>query len=285
MHRNTSVASIALKSGPSSSKYLLSTKTAGSEADAEAEQYPIAFDNVVIATPWQYSDINVSEDLFQHRIDEIPYTRLHVTLFASPFRLSPEYFGLEPGSKAPDSVLTTLAPRDDAKAGSEGAGKAGFYSVSTLRTVTNPDTLKDEFIYKIFSPEKVTAEFLSDLLGVKVPPSIVPAQKSEKDSPQTVHPISWYHPHVFNSYPIEYPRVTFQDPILRDGLYYLSGIESFISCMETSALMGMNIAKLITEDFSDVGAADQEKSETVETDAAQEVLGQPEKDGLVADEL
>ncbi|GKT55810.1 prenylcysteine oxidase [Colletotrichum tofieldiae] len=281
VQKNTSVTSIALKPGPSSSKYLLSTKDVHSEADAETDQYPVAFDNVVIATPWQYGDISVSKDLFQKKIDEIPYTKLHVTLFASPFRISPEYFGLEAGSRAPDSVLTTLNPKDDSKAGSEGAGKAGFYSISTLRTVTNPDTLKDEFIYKIFSPEKVTAEFLSKLLGVEVPESIAPAQKTEEGSSRTVDPISWYHPHVFNSYPIEYPRVTFQDPILRDGLYYLSGIESFISCMETSSLMGMNIAKLIADDFSDA----KEKLEKVETDNAQDVLGQKEKEAPVADEL
>ncbi|KAK2014385.1 prenylcysteine oxidase [Colletotrichum eremochloae] len=277
---NTSVTAIALKPRPSSPKYLLSTKGAHSEADAGAEQYPVAFDNVVIATPWQYGDISVSEDLFQQKIDEIPYTKLHVTLFASPFRISPEFFGLKPGSKAPDSVLTTLNPKDESKAGSEGAGKAGFYSISTLRTATNPGTLKDEFLYKIFSPEKVTSEFLSNLLGVNVPESIVPPQKTEEGSPNTVNPISWYHPHVFNSYPIEYPRVTFQDPILRDGLYYLSGIESFISCMETSSLMGMNIAKLIANDFSDA----KEKTKNVEADNVQ-VIGQPEKEAPIADEL
>ncbi|KAK2064398.1 prenylcysteine oxidase [Colletotrichum caudatum] len=281
VQKNTSVTAIALKSRPSSPKYLLSTKSVHSEAYAEAEQYPIAFDNVVIATPWQYGNISVSEDLFQQKIDEIPYTKLHVTLFASPFRISPEYFGLKPGSKAPDSVLTTLNPKDESKAGSEGAGKAGFYSISTLRTVTNPDTLKDEFLYKIFSPEKVTAEFLSKLLGVEVPESIFPPHKTEEGSSHTVTPISWYYPHVFNSYPIEYPRVTFQDPILRDGLYYLSGIESFISCMETSSLMGMNIAKLIADDFSD----SKEKMEKVETDNAQEIIGQTEEEAPVADEL
>ncbi|OBR16213.1 Prenylcysteine oxidase [Colletotrichum higginsianum IMI 349063] len=281
VQRNTSVTSIALKSGSTDSKYLLSTKGAHSEVDANAaDQYPIAFDNVVIATPWQYGDISVSEDLFQHKIDEIPYTKLHVTLFASPFRISPKYFGLAAGSKAPDTVLTTLNPDDDSKAGSEGAGKAGFYSISTLRTVTNPDTLKDEFIYKIFSPGKVTADFLSELLGVEVPESIIPAQKIKESSPRVVDPISWYHPHVFNSYPIEYPRVTFQDPILRDGLYYLSGIESFISCMETSSLMGMNIARLIADDLSEANTHGR-----IETDDAQEILGQAVKGAPVADEL
>ncbi|KAI8306496.1 hypothetical protein K4K61_004423 [Colletotrichum sp. SAR11_59] len=282
VNRNTTVTSMEVKTGPTSSKYFISAKDSHADAGAEADQYPVAFDNVVIATPWQYSDISVAEDLFQHKIDEIPYVKLHVTLFASPFRLSPEYFGMEPGSKAPDTVLTTLNPADEAKAGAEGAGKAGFYSISTLRTATNPETLKDEFIYKIFSPKQVTAEFLSQLLGVKVPETIV-----SKDKTEAVDPISWYNPHVFHSYPIEYPRVTFQDPILRDGLYYLSGMESFISCMETSALMGMNVAKLIAEDFAVSGEAVKEEAVMIEKveESAQEVIEQTGKEPFVADEL
>ncbi|OLN96170.1 Farnesylcysteine lyase [Colletotrichum chlorophyti] len=287
LYRNTSVTSIALKSNPTNSKYLLSTRSFHSDVVAQPkvdeDPYPVAFDNVIIATPWQYSNIDVAKDLIQHKIDEIPYTKLHVTLFASPFRLAPEYFGLNAGSRAPDTVLTTLSPNDEAKAGAEGAGKAGFYSISTLRTVTNPNTLKDEFVYKIFSPQKVTAEFLSQLLGVKVPPSIVQEQKSEEHI-AAVNPVSWYHPHVFNSYPIEYPRVTFQEPILRDGLYYLSGIESFISCMETSALMGMNIARLITDDLA-ADVVSKEAVENIEVAGTQEVLGNTEKEGSIVDEL
>ena len=61
--------------------------------------------------------------------------------------------------------------------------------------------------------------------------------------------ISWYYPHVWYSYPVELPRVTFEDLELSKGFYYTSGIESFISTMETSALMGKNVAQLIMDDF------------------------------------
>ena len=61
--------------------------------------------------------------------------------------------------------------------------------------------------------------------------------------------ISWYHPHVWKSYPYEYPRVTFEELELARGFYYTGGIESFISTMETSALMGMNVAQLIVDDY------------------------------------
>jgi prenylcysteine oxidase/farnesylcysteine lyase len=64
--------------------------------------------------------------------------------------------------------------------------------------------------------------------------------------------ISWYYPHVWNSYPYELPRVTFEELELARGFYYTSGMESFISTMETSALMGMNIAQLIVDDYNQV---------------------------------
>jgi len=64
--------------------------------------------------------------------------------------------------------------------------------------------------------------------------------------------ISWYYPHVWHSYPYEYPRVTFEETELARGFYYTAGIESFISTMETSALMGMNVAQLIMDDYLEV---------------------------------
>lgn len=45
--------------------------------------------------------------------------------------------------------------------------------------------------------------------------------------------------------------MTFEDLELATGFYYTSGIESFISTMETSALMGMNVAQLIVDDFQE----------------------------------
>ncbi|KAH7029057.1 prenylcysteine oxidase [Microdochium trichocladiopsis] len=233
-----------------------SSKRGGSEV---VTKHPFAFDNVVIAAPYQFSGIKTEDNLIQHPIDEIPYVKLHVTLFASPFRFSPEFFNLPAGTKTPTAVLTTLAEGEDPKSGSEGAGHSGFYSASLVKVVTNPKTENKEFVYKIFSPAAVTPEFLSKLLGVTIPETFTGAVPSSSENASSgdadgestvVEPISWYHPAVFHPYPQKLPRVTFQDPILRDGLYYTSGIESFISTMETSALMGMNVARLIVDDLA-----------------------------------
>lgn len=254
IYLNTSVTSITLdKKKDGSSKYLISTKEAKSKTDS-SEDYGVAFDNVVIASPWQYSGIKAGDGVLQHTIDEIPYMALRVTLFTSPLKLHGEFFGLEPGVKVPSTVYTTLAKDDEPKEGSKGVGSAGFYSVSTLKTVVNPKTGQREYAYKIFSPDVLTPEFLSKLLGTKIPKTFV-SEKKEGDE-ATFEPISWYHPAWFHAYPIELPRVTFQDPIVNKGLYYTSGMESFISCMETSALSGKNVARLIADDFAGITRED-----------------------------
>ncbi|KAK4184290.1 putative prenylcysteine oxidase [Podospora australis] len=246
---NTSVASIGVSTKDTAeevTKYTIRTKSSSSES-AEAETYPVEFDSVVIATPYQFSKIEADQGVLKHTIDEIPYVQLHVTIFASPFRYAPSFFGLMSENDVPGGVLTTLGKGDGPTSGVNGAGKAGFFSVTILRKTINPRTQRPEYIYKIFSPEKVTPEFLTRLFGVKIPSTFV-TDDAEEES-QAVAPISWYQPHVFYSYPKALPRVTFQDPIIGPGLYYTSGMESFISTMETNALMGKNVAALILHDI------------------------------------
>lgn len=255
LHLNTTVTSIEFDKADDDSSilgYVLETSKDSSGSIASSSQ---RFDKVVIATPYQFSNIHTGEEVLQRPIDEIPYVKLHVTLFTSPLRLSPAFFNLPADAEAPTTVLTTLGEGDDA---SSGAGKAGFFSISNQRSLTNPATGKTEFIYKIFSPEKVTTEFMSSLLGVQVPESVT-AQRTESEAKswKGTGPVTWYYPHVFYSYPQAIPRVTFQDPILGPGLYYTSGMESFISTMETNALMGKNVARLVVDSLlghkADVG--------------------------------
>jgi len=299
VHLNTAVTNIALLSG-SDRKYKITTASTTETSDPELQRekgkkapshHPVLFDDVIIATPFQYANISTgAADLLPEPIDMIPYATLHVTLFASPYKFSPAFFKLPPGSEVPDSVLTTLGADEEAKPGRSGAGKVGFYSATLQRVVINPRTRNSEYVYKIFSPEAVTSGFLSELLGVEVTDSSLtrfrPQPQSQslvksesesrsdgagaeaedvgvtddhdtsnqngRDDDSVVEPISWYHAAVFHPYPQKQPRITFQDPVLRDGLYYTSGIESFISTMETSALMGMNVARLIVDGYAGI---------------------------------
>ena len=204
------------------------------------------FDSVVIATPLQLSNISVSSALV-HTPEKIRYVNLYVTLFASPHKLSPAKFSIHPGSTVPSVILTTLP--DNAVTDKPSTPLSPFFSVSTLRSIQNPAFTppRSEYLYKIFSRAPLNATFMSQLLGFP--------DTSSSSSLSTIseNDISWLYEKVWHSYPYLPPRVTFENPQLEANLWYTSGIESFISTMETSALMGMNVARLIVDDWESAG--------------------------------
>ncbi|KAF2399849.1 Prenylcysteine oxidase [Trichodelitschia bisporula] len=211
------------------------------------------YDTVILAAPYQFSDISFNP-LPQHIPDPIPYVNLHVTLFASPHPLAPAAFNLAPGAEVPQIVLTTLLPTEHPGTTPVYPGKAGFFSISQLRPVTNPATSKGEFLYKIFSPERVEVAFLGRILGVEHSGDAENLDKGD---------VSWIYRKLWQSYPYEYPRVTFPELRLEDGLWYTSGMESFISTMETSALSGMNVARLVVDEWISRGKGVVEGGERV----------------------
>ncbi|PWY92628.1 Prenylcysteine oxidase [Aspergillus heteromorphus CBS 117.55] len=204
------------------------------------------FDEVVIAGPWQFADITITPPP-KKTPDEIPFVKLHVTLFSSPHRISPKYFGLtDPDAHTPETILTTLPPGTDLGKSEAGVGPAGFWSISTLRTVPAPDPAEGKhYVYKIFSPERPTAKFMKSILGLET--SASDSTTSIGDLPK--RDVSWFHEKIWRPYPFVYPRVTFEDPLLAPHIWYTGGIESFISTMETSALMGRNVAALMSREW------------------------------------
>lgn len=190
------------------------------------------FDAVVIASPLQFSNITINPPPSIYLPSPIPYVKLYVTLFTSPQFFEPESFNLPPGSLLPTVVLTTL-PNDAA------SDPPPFFSISTLRKVTNPttDPPRREYLYKVFSPAPLDPPSLSQLL------------KPSSTEEATALEITWQYHKIWHSYPYLPPRVTFDDPQLDEAgkLWYTSGIEPFISTMETSSLMGMNVARLMVD--------------------------------------
>lgn len=208
--------------------------------DSSSSQY---FDEVVLAGPFQFSNVSLAK---VKKPDIIPYVELHVTLFTSPHLLSPAFFNMPSAAYAPRVVLTTLPKNEKPRKGAGSVGSPGFFSISLLDAVTNPATHKQEYIYKIFSASPPTSTFLQKLLGLHEPGDSTGDSINAED-------ISWIHRKVWNSYPYEYPRMTFEDIQLDDHLWYTGGMDSFISTMETNALMGMNVARLIVDGWLDEG--------------------------------
>ena len=290
---------------------IFSGETGGGAAESEGEETH-AYDDVVLASPFQFSNITIVPPLRPHPPDQIPYVGLYVTLFASPHKLSPAFFNLNEGAKesVPRVVLTTLGNDDRPGYSQDGVGSTAFWSISMIRTVENQHVLINstdigqiEYVYKIFSPRPVSESFLAKILGLTSHPVDVNGdrennhhnhnvevrwgeegggeeeeEEERKEAKISERDISWRYVKRWDAYPFLYPRVTFEDiilvqegwnqdqtmddqptvkgdenvdggvgPRINGNMYYTSGIESFISTMETSSLMGMNVARLIVD--------------------------------------
>lgn len=204
------------------------------------------FDAVILAAPYQFAKIDFAGEESTFVPDEIPYVKLHVTLFASPHRLSPSAFNMKPGQKPPKVILTTLQESEKPGNATAGPGAAGFFSISTLRRASNPHSnppWRSEYLYKIFSHVEADDAFLAKILGLPMPVDGGEAEPISKVD------VSWVFRKVWHSYPVESPRVTFEELKLGERLWYTAGIESFISTMETSALVGKNVARLVANEI------------------------------------
>ncbi|KAI9809644.1 MAG: hypothetical protein M1825_000076 [Sarcosagium campestre] len=250
---NTSVSGIeSVKGNGKHGRFLIHSHPAESSTSQQSEH----FDAVVLAAPLQFSNITISPAP-AHPPDVIPYVSLHVTLFTSPRRLSPAFFDLPADSAVPTVVLTTLSASDAPGSSQNGVGTAGFFSISTLRTVLNPHggggadsgIPRTEYLYKVFSPYPLNASFVSTILGAPHPDNLDSIVEGGMETLNDNDIVSWSYHKQWHSYPYLYPRVTFEHLELAPALWYTSGIESFISTMETSSLMGMNIARLLVSNL------------------------------------
>lgn len=249
---NTSVTSIT-KNQTSNTYTIESTTQNGDLTSTDNDNSP-AYNTIILATPLQFSNITFNPPLSKPP-PPIPYVSLHVTLFTSPYALSPSYFNIpasSPEAEMPTTILTST---------SSSKKPLPFFSISTLRSITRPirfiiqeecsattpcpTQVQTEFLYKIFSPEPINASFIHSLLDI-------PADEYE---PHNEEAISWIHHKRWDSYPYLPPRDSFAEIRLDQadgegaGIWYTSGIEQFISTMETSSLMGSNIAKLVVEEW------------------------------------
>ncbi|WEW60513.1 prenylcysteine lyase [Emydomyces testavorans] len=217
------------------------------------------FDQVIISSPLQFTGITISPPL-EFPPDAVPYVELHVTLLATRHKISSRFFRLpENKFSVPEVILTTLPDGLDLGARRDGVGPAGFWSISTLKKAKPPTTSHfpstEHYVYKIFSPEPLTAQFVSNLFGISEmdlfnSPNTTARTSASGISGFSPTEISWVYEKKWHSYPYLYPRVTFEDLKLAPNLWYTSAIENFISTMETSSLSGMNVAALILSEWT-----------------------------------
>ncbi|KAL8924731.1 MAG: hypothetical protein Q9172_002549 [Xanthocarpia lactea] len=248
---DTSVTTITKESG----KYTVKATSPPLGSAQDTSSTESTYDTIILASPLQFSNITFTPPLSSPP-PFIPYVSLFVTLFTSPYPLSPAAFNLDSGANMPTTILTTTPPNDiDANA-------LPFNSISTLGTISVPrneepngndfecGTRDREYLYKIFSPQPLSRSYIESLLQFD-------HTDENDDGHNSAKPILWIYEKRWDSYPYLPPRTTFEDIRLsmadeeqgNDSLWYTSGIESFISTMETSSLMGMNVARLIVDEW------------------------------------
>lgn len=174
------------------------------------------FDDVVIATPFDQADIKgVDID-----IPKVEYVHLHVTFFVSNSTINASFFGEDSQQPFPSTILTTPFNQSDENSSDF---DIPFYSLSLIDHIEE----KGSYVYKIFSKAKLTDDFIRDISGSGAN-------------------VSWIYRKEWYSYPKLRPTTNFTDFKVADGLWYLNGMETFISTMETSALAGASVAGLIS---------------------------------------
>ncbi|CDK26558.1 unnamed protein product [Kuraishia capsulata CBS 1993] len=207
-----SEANLLLQHGVASIKKNAQSNFEVTAVDSSGYEFTEEYDQVVIAAPYYQTNINLPTG-YSSEVENRQYVELHVTLLTTFGTLSKSYFNAD---YVPTTVITS----------SEGAQKnTPFFSISKVGNISETT----ESIYKIFSPAELSDKFITTLF--------------EKGST-----ISWVHRKTWKPYPYLKPTTQFTDFQLdQDGLWYLNGMEEFISTMETSALAGANVAALISK--------------------------------------
>ncbi|ODV96735.1 hypothetical protein PACTADRAFT_48551 [Pachysolen tannophilus NRRL Y-2460] len=185
------------------------------------------FNQVLIASPYHtLQDIEIDipnkeneKFLINNDLAKVEFVKLHVLILKSKEKLSSEYFNSTGNLESlPEFIMTTQNDADE---------NPPFFSINIIDY--NNDT--DNYIYKIFSPIDMTLENNDFKLSTLFKENNYEILKN----------------HLWESYPYLVPKNKFDTfKLHEDGLWYLNTMESFISTMETSALMGANVAALIS---------------------------------------
>lgn len=150
--------------------WILASQSASKGDDPQDGEYQ-EFDSIILAAPFQTSNIDIKGGQLAYIPDEIEYSPIHVTLFRSRRMLSRSYFSHN--DDVPETMLTTLGSDEYdglfQTTGVEGVGKVGFYSITSMKRLARLEetsgVIVEEFLYKIISPGMIKDDQIYELLG------------------------------------------------------------------------------------------------------------------------
>jgi prenylcysteine oxidase / farnesylcysteine lyase len=223
-------------------KYFITTTK--STASGEFSQTSAPYDVVVIAAPYQTTNISMDFPLESTPDTETPYIPVHVTLFTSPSAsLSPTAFYKSKDFTVAPNILAARPPA--------GSDEPTFSSIRRLRNVTYLDDdgiWHTEYLFRVESSSQISDKEITKLSGI-----------AEKEGGEPG--ARWIYRHVWDhGYLSQQPRRTFDDVELADGLYYMGGIDALWGTMQNAASMGNNVGALIFNKWQKEGIPPEAKN-------------------------
>ena len=218
-----------------SGRYKVTVSVSNSDPTSPLTLEHPEFDAVVLATPLQSSNVDLS-DLELDRKPSVPYSEAHVTQFTTLEALSPRYFNLSLNGSLPDDILTTTT-------------KTGNPDLLSFRRFTacykrgclpgdDCDECELENHYMVLSRSRREDEELVKSIG----------RQFTEGHDLSDYGIDWVHR---SAWPYAYPKYhkdydSFGKIEIAPNLFYLGGAEDVLSSMEMSCRMGQNAAKLLS---------------------------------------
>ncbi|KAG8959873.1 hypothetical protein FRC03_007347 [Tulasnella sp. 419] len=203
--------------------------------DGSHEAARHGYDHVILTAPIHNAGITLKDS--SATFPPVEYVRLHVTILSTTsFRPLSSYFGIN--GDVPRTILTS------AEGVRNGGPAPEFNSVSYHRTITLNG--QEEHIFKIFSVDRKSHEWLEDLFGAGT--------------------IGWVYRKEWDSYPKLPPTSTFPAVKPDTGLWYVNSLEPWVSTMETETLSARNVVDLLLQETFGAGICYADGKGPIETE-------------------
>lgn len=217
-----------------SRRYKLSISHSTSERFSQAEA--IEFDTIILATPLQSTELDLSRLGLRPTVLSSPGIETHVTHFSSPVAVATNLSSLPLDiSLQGELTLTTSNTTGASPMLHLHRSRACFKREGCLPDDDCDECDEDTFLYRVHSDRQLADEELMQMIGREGKPG------AELDD---------YGIHYVRrqGWPYSYPQggTDFPDEIeIAPNLWYLNGAESIMSSMEMSCRMGRNVAEQV----------------------------------------
>ncbi|KAK4052040.1 hypothetical protein OIV83_002334 [Microbotryomycetes sp. JL201] len=202
------------------------------------------FDAVIFAAPFHQAGVSLSNSKARSRIPFQPDIQLHVTfVITNASSPTPEYFGLQAGTKMPKAVFATFDTASERKPTFNSLNYLQQLSLRVSDRFTN--STGPLHVVKLFSMDSLTDDNkgLDQLDAIFGRGNVIKTWSKVFASYPRLDPVSQGDTKPSRS------RNSFAPVRLDTSMYYVNSFERLISTMETETVSSFNVVSLLLNDF------------------------------------